>query len=248
MYTEYSHPRPEFHTFLLYDQPFLRYRDTKIEIEKSKWTQWPQNDLNHLSVKSTRCTLNTCPRGPNFILFRSMTSRFRDTSFSKSKWTQWTQNDFNHLSVKNSPYIHWILEPRGPNFNPFCSTTSHFRDTGSLKIENAPNDPRMTLSIKCQKYLVYTEYSPPRQKIQYVSFYGQPFSRCIKVVKNLNHWSVRSNLYTLNTHPRCPNFTHFRSVTSCLRDTRLSKIGNVLNELNHLTVKSTLYIHWMLNP
>ena len=45
-----------------------------------------------------------------------------------------------------------------------------------LKIGNAPTDPRMTLALKCQKYPVYTEYSPPEVKFQSVSLYDQPYS------------------------------------------------------------------------
>ncbi len=55
--------------------------------------------------------------------------------------------------------VHGILTPRGPRFTPFRSTTSHFRDIRLLKIGNAPNVPRMTLRT-CQKYRVYTKYSP----------------------------------------------------------------------------------------
>ncbi len=46
--------------------------------QKSKSTQWPQNDLNHLSVKSTICTLNIHPRDTNFIsLYDQPFSRYR---------------------------------------------------------------------------------------------------------------------------------------------------------------------------
>ena len=78
MYTEYSPPRPKFHSVSLYDQPFSRYRF----FENRKCTEWPQNDLKHLSVKNTLCTLNTHTRGPNFIPFCSTTSCFRDIRLS----------------------------------------------------------------------------------------------------------------------------------------------------------------------
>ena len=52
-----------------------RFRDTGF----SKIGNAP---LNHLSVKSTLCTPNTHPRGPNFTQFRSTTSRFRDIRLS----------------------------------------------------------------------------------------------------------------------------------------------------------------------
>ena len=43
----------------------------------------PKLNLKHLTVKSTLYTLNTYPRGPNFDPFRSMVSRFRDTTCTR---------------------------------------------------------------------------------------------------------------------------------------------------------------------
>ncbi len=52
-------------------------------------------------------------------------------------------------------------------------------------------------------------------------------------------------LYIPGTFPRSPNFGPCRSMTSCFRDTKSSKIGNApkwpQTELEHLTVKTTLY-------
>ena len=86
VYTEYSPPRPKFHYVSLYGQPFSRYRF----FENQKCTIWPQNDLKHLSVKSTLCTPNIHPRGPNFNPFRSASSYFRDTGLSKTKMHRMT--------------------------------------------------------------------------------------------------------------------------------------------------------------
>ncbi len=55
MYTEHSPPRSKFQSVSLYNQPFLRHSF----VENRKCAEWPQNDLNHWSVKSTLCTLNT---------------------------------------------------------------------------------------------------------------------------------------------------------------------------------------------
>ncbi len=59
----------------------------------------------------------------------------------------------------------------------------------------------------------------------------------------LEHLSVKSTLYTLNTYPTGQYFGPFCSTSTCsgLQDTRL-KIGKALNnpKLN-LTIKSTLY-------
>ncbi len=48
-------------------------------VENRKFTKWPQNDLKHLTVKSVLYTLNNHRWCPNFTLFRSTTSLFRDT-------------------------------------------------------------------------------------------------------------------------------------------------------------------------
>ncbi len=46
---------------------------------------------------------------------------------------------------------------------------------------------------------------------------------------DLNQLTVRSTLYTLNTHPRSPNFAPCRSTTNPFWDTSLSKNGNAPN-------------------
>ena len=65
----------------------------------------------------------------------------------------------------------------------FLSKTCRFLDTRLLKIGNAPNDPRMTLTTLLSKYPLYTECSPPRLKLYSISLYSQPFSR-YKLVEN----------------------------------------------------------------
>ena len=71
MYTLNTHPRPNFAPCRSTTRRF-RYR----LVENRKCAEWPQNDLKHLSVKSTLCTLNTDPRSPNFTAFRSTTTVF----------------------------------------------------------------------------------------------------------------------------------------------------------------------------
>ena len=63
---------PKFQSISLYDQPFLRQGATN-----SKCTEWPQTDLEHLTVKRILYTLNTTTQGPNFGPFHSMTSHFQ---------------------------------------------------------------------------------------------------------------------------------------------------------------------------
>ena len=100
VYTEYSSPRPKFHSVSLYDRPFLRYNI----IENRKCTQWPQNDLMNLTVKSTLYTLNAHPeaqislrfalhvqpavfeiQGPNFTRFTLRSAVFEIQCCRKSE-------------------------------------------------------------------------------------------------------------------------------------------------------------------
>ena len=46
--------------------------------ENRKCTEWPQTELEHLTVKSTLHTLNTYPWGPKFGPFHSKTNGFQD--------------------------------------------------------------------------------------------------------------------------------------------------------------------------
>ena len=56
----------------------------KIPVTKYwKCTQWPQTELEHLTVKSTLYTLNIYLWGPNFHPFCSTISCFRDTRSPK---------------------------------------------------------------------------------------------------------------------------------------------------------------------
>ncbi len=48
-----------------------------------KYTEWPQTELEDLTVKSTLHTLFTYPWGQNFGLYRSTTSRFREQDFPR---------------------------------------------------------------------------------------------------------------------------------------------------------------------
>ncbi len=41
---------PKFHSVLLYHQPCSRYKAAK---NRTEYTEWPQNDLEYLTFKST---------------------------------------------------------------------------------------------------------------------------------------------------------------------------------------------------
>ena len=84
-YTKYLPLRPIFFFFFFFFGRFaLRLAVSDIQGWRNrKWTEWPQTDLEDLTVKSTLYTLNTYPWGPNFRQFRSSTSRFGDARSSK---------------------------------------------------------------------------------------------------------------------------------------------------------------------
>ena len=107
----------------------LRPAVFKIQVfQKSKCTEWPQNDLKHLRVKSTLCTLNTNLWGPKFhsvSLYDQSFPRYR--IFKNRKCAQWPQNDLNHWSVKCT-LCTLNTHPWGSNFTLFCSTVARFPD------------------------------------------------------------------------------------------------------------------------
>ena len=109
--------------------------------------EWP---YKHLSVKSTRCTLNTNSRGPNFNLFRSTMRHFRDTDLLKIGIYRMTQNMPFITEVSKVPYIHWILTLR-PKFHFVSLYHLPFSRYRFSKIGNAPNHPRMTLITEVSK-------------------------------------------------------------------------------------------------
>ncbi len=171
------------------------------------------------------------------------------------KCTEWPQRDFTHLYVKS------ILNTvgtyrRGLNFGSFCSTGRRFWDTRLSKVRNAPNDLRMTLPFKCQKYPVYTKYLHQRPKFWSVPLYNHAFLK-YKVVNNQNApYDLKMNLNTYQSKVPCikpwvPSFGPFHSTTRNFWDTRFSKSKK--KKKNHhctkwlhtdhgqLTVKGTLH-------
>ncbi len=78
---------------------------------------------------------------------------------------------------------------------------------------------------------------------------GRQNQKCTKWPQTeLEHLTVKSTLYTLNTYLWGPNFGPFRPTASRFRDTKLSKSEKnrkstewLQNELEHLTAKITLY-------
>ena len=64
---------PIFYSVSLYDQSFSRYK----VVENPKRPEWPQNDITHLSVKSSLYTLNTHPDVQISLLFALRSLVFR---------------------------------------------------------------------------------------------------------------------------------------------------------------------------
>ncbi len=62
---EYLPQKPKYLSVARYDHPFTRYK----VVEFRKYTEWPQTDLEHLTVKGTLNALNTYPETQSFIHF-----------------------------------------------------------------------------------------------------------------------------------------------------------------------------------
>ncbi len=78
------------------------YRDIRL-VENRKWTEWPQTELEHLTVKSTLHMLSTYPWGPNVGPFRSTISCFQDTTCTMSAKTR---NALNDPKLNLSTWLH----------------------------------------------------------------------------------------------------------------------------------------------
>ncbi len=117
--------------------------DVTHVILSKKCTEWPQTELDHLTVKNTLYTLFKYPQGPHF-------GPFRDTRFPK------VGNALNDLRM--------ILNINGQTYPiytqvPFRSTTSRFRYTRLSKYrENNLRNYLERLTVK--KYPVHTRCIP----------------------------------------------------------------------------------------
>ncbi len=81
----------------------LRLAVSEIHVsENRKCTEWPQTELEDLTVKSTLYTLNTYPWGPNFCPFRSTISRFQDKTYTRTAKIRNAPNDPNWTWRLNS--------------------------------------------------------------------------------------------------------------------------------------------------
>ncbi len=82
IYTKYLPLRLKCWSILLHDHWFSRHKVG----ENRKCTEWPQTELEHLTVNSTLYTLSTYPWGPNVGPFRLTKSCFQDTTYTEGWW------------------------------------------------------------------------------------------------------------------------------------------------------------------
>ena len=85
--------------------------------QNRKCTEWPQTELEHLTVKGTLYTLNTYPWGSNFGLFCSTIKHFQDTTCTRlpinRNCTEWPQTKLQHWnSQKYSIYTKYLPQGR----------------------------------------------------------------------------------------------------------------------------------------
>ncbi len=116
---------------------FARYKIA----ENRKHAEWPQNDIEPLTIKSTLVALNTYHWGPNCGLFCSTSSYHRAWSPNYPKHLTlnlFTQHPTNCLHNGNP----WLR----PTFWSVLLYDQPFRDTKLAKIGNVPNVHRMTLA------------------------------------------------------------------------------------------------------
>ena len=133
--------------FALQPAVFLRNKVVK----NWKYTEWPQDDLEHLTVKKKKkvpCIHWTfAPESQILNRFAVRASiRFRGKVVENRKCTEWPQTDFEHLTDKGVPVYTEHLPTRGPNVGPFRYTISRFWDTRLSKIGNVPDYLRLSLN------------------------------------------------------------------------------------------------------
>ncbi len=125
VYTEQSPWGPNFTPFC---STTSHFRDTVLS-KFGNAPNDPQNDLNHLTVKSTLYTLNTHQR-PKFhpiSLYDEACSRFKVVE--NQNCTEWPQIDLKLFTCKGTLYAP-NAHHRRPNFNPLYCTANHFRVKG----------------------------------------------------------------------------------------------------------------------
>ncbi len=154
------------------------------------------------------------------------------------------------LKLSKVPCTHWILTPNAQTFIHFALQPAVLEIQGCEILEMHQMTPEWPCTLNCHKHPVYTEYLSLKPNFWSILLCSQPFWRykvaknrkCIEWPRNdLENLTVKKCPVYTKLIPRGQNFHPFRSMTSRFRDIRLLKIGNALNDLEHLPVKSTLY-------
>ncbi len=163
---------PKFHPIFLYTQPFSRYKVVGI----GKCTEWPQDDLEHLTVKSTLYKLSTFPEA--HLLHDHPFSKYKVVKNRKNRkctvtvdWL-WNRNSQRYL-IYTSKY------PRGPNMGQLILLHDQPFSRHTL-VENRKNRklvewPQNDIEHLTAKSTLHTTYLP---NFWSVSLHGHPFSRC----------------------------------------------------------------------
>ena len=159
------------------------FRETRLSKIDKKVHKWPQNDLEHLTVKRALYTVGIY--------------------WEMQKCIQWPENDLEHLSAKSTMYA-LSTHTKGPTFSPFRSKTSRFQGTRLMKfgnIGNVLNDLKLTLKFDSVKgpYTLSTysrgpNFCPSRSMTN-------PFrdTALMKIEKSETYWMTSDWLWTLNS-------------------------------------------------
>ena len=157
------------------------------------------------------------------VYFAVWTLVFKTQGRLKSELHRMTPNWT--LTLNNQKYVIYTIY--WPHTLKSWSRTSCFRDTRSSKIGNAPNDPKWTWTLNSQKYSTYRKYLTPEVQIlirfalwlavsEIQGRQNQKFTEWPQT--ELEHLTINTTLYTLNTYPWGPKFAPFCSTTSIFED------------------------------
>ncbi len=123
-------------------------------------------------------------------------------------------NDLDMLKVKNTN-MHMLHAPPMPKFLSVSLYDEPFWVTGHFR-KNAPNDPKWTWHIHCEKYQHACYIHPPRPNFRpfhstMSHFWVMPKFR--KSAPNVTKWPWHDQGQKYQNacciHPWCPNFVHF---------------------------------------
>ncbi len=162
--TNYSPPRSKFWPLSLHDKLFLRYKVVE-NWKNGKCTKLPQNELEHLTIKSNLYTLVT-PKAQILVFFTIRPPIFKVQGCRKSEKSQMHRMTSEWLWTLNSQNYHV------------------FKLAFAYKAQILTSRPWKLYGLK---YPVYTKDLPLWPKFWSSLLCDQPFTR-YKVVKNRKNW------------------------------------------------------------